>query len=103
MYPNRLGIAKFDRLEITCFEIFNDDGKFNHHEYWIDKTSFRYDTLLDELEREHETISRLLFRLGEEAFLESVLNWDPSSDKTRETFYSYLARQVKDWEDQPRV
>lgn len=103
MYPHRLGIARFDRLEITCYEIFNDDGKFDHHEYWIDGTSFRYDTLLDKLEREHDTLSRLLFKLGEESFLDSVLKWDPASAQTRETFYNYLARQVGDWEDQPRV
>lgn len=102
MYPNRLGIAKFDRLEIVCYEIY-DDGKLSHHEYVIGDTSFRYDGLLDELDRDYPTISRLLFALGENMFLGAVLSWDPSLDTTRDAFYSYLARQVKDWEDQPRV
>lgn len=103
MHPNRLGIAKFDRLEITCYEIVDADGVFSHHEYWIDGISFRYNSLLDKLDREYPTISRLLFALGEEAFLGSVLSWDPSQDTTRDAFYRYLARQVTDWEDQPRV
>lgn len=103
MHPNRLGIAKFDRLEITCYEIVHDDGEFSHHEYWIDGISFRYNGLLDKLEEEHPTVSRLLFVLGESAFLGSVLSWDPSQDTTRDAFYRYLARQVKDWEDQPRI
>ena len=103
MYPNRLGIAKFDRLEITCYEIFNDDGRFDHHEYWIDRDRFLYQDLLDKLDREHQTISRLLFVLGEEAYLASVLSWDPSKNTTRNAFYTYLASRVTDWEDQPRV
>jgi hypothetical protein len=103
MYPNRLGIAKFDRLEIVCYEIFGDDGKFSHHEYFIDRDSFRYDSLLDKLDREYPTISRLLFALGEGAFLGSVLSWDPSQDNTRDAFYLYLASRVKNWEDQPNV
>lgn len=103
MYPNRLGIAKFDRLEIVCYEIFDDEGKFSHHEYWIEQVPFRYDSLLNKLDREHPTISRLLFTLGEEAFLGSVLSWDPSQETTRGAFYKYLASKVADWEDQPRV
>lgn len=101
MYPNRLGIARFDRLEITCYEIFNNDGRFNHHEYWIDGSKLRYVDLLDKLDREHPTISRLLFVLGETSFLSSVLSWDPSKETTRDAFYQYLASRVKDWEDQP--
>ena len=102
MYPNRLGIAKFDRLEITCYEIFDDEGRFSHHEYWIDSAKYHYNSLLDKLDREYNTISRLLFALGETAFLGSVLRWDPSQNTTRDAFYKYLATQVKDWEDQPR-
>lgn len=103
MHPNRLGIAKFDRLEITCYEIVNDKDEFSHHEYWIDGHSFDYNSLLDKLDSDYPTISRLLFVLGESAFLTSVLTWDPSQDTTRDAFYQYLARQVTNWEDQPRV
>lgn len=102
MYPNRLGVAKFDRLEIVCYEINNDEGLFSHYEYWVNGGKFDYVTLLDILDEEYETISRLLFALGESAFLGSVLKWDPSQDRTRDAFYKYLASQVRDWEDQPR-
>ena len=101
MYPNRLGIAKFDRLEITCYEIFGDGKRFSHHEYWIDKSSFRYGSLLDKLDKEYPTVSRLMFALGEDAFLGSVLSWEPEKATTRDAFYRYLASQVVDWEDQP--
>lgn len=103
-YPDRLGIAKFDRLEIICYEVFNENGCFSHHEYLIGEESFNYRTLLQKLDDEHPTVSRLLFKLGEESFLESVLSWDASLDTTRDAFYKYLARQVKDWDegDQPR-
>ena len=103
MYPDRLGVAKFDRLEIVCYEIHDDAGSFSHHEYWIDRATFRYNGLLDKLERDYPTISRLLFVLGEHAFLGSVLSWDPAQDTTRDAFYTYLASKVIDWEDQPRV
>lgn len=102
MHPNRLGIAKFDRLEIVCYEI-HDGGQFSHHEYWIDGITFGYDTLLEKLNREYPTISRLLFKLGEQEFLDSVLAWEPEQATTRDAFYDYLASKVTDWEDQPRI
>jgi len=101
-YPNRIGVAKFDRLEVICFEIYDDDGYFSHHQYTAERKGFYYDSLLDYLDQRYPTVSRLLFALGEDAFLGSVLSWDASCNTTRNAFYNYLASQVFDWEDQPR-
>jgi len=101
MHPNRLGTAKFDRLEILCYEIFSDDGQFAHHEYWIEKRTFDYERLLAWLKDKHSSVFRLMFVVGESAFLESVLSWEPGESSNRDAFYLYLANQVADWEDQP--
>lgn len=101
MYPNRLGTAKFDRLEILCYEIFTEEGQFSHHEYWIEKLTFGYESLLEWLKDKHPSVFRLMFVVGESAFLGSVLSWEPGEDTNRDAFYLYLASQVTDWQDQP--
>lgn len=105
MYPNRIGFAVFGELVIECLEIYDDDGGFLDLEFRVDARYMTYNKLCEWLIPNYPTIARLLRALGREKFVQSVLDWDLSDDKTKPAFYRYAARvaDLEGWDDQPEM
>jgi len=90
MYPNRIGWAVFGDLEIECLEIFDDEGDFDHVEYRIEDCYYYFDELCDDLYEDYRSVAKLIKALGQDEFLDAVLEWDPYNNKTRDAFYRFL-------------
>lgn len=104
MYPNRIGFAVFGDLEIECLEIFDDLGKPSSFEFKVQGQYHSFASLCNFLRGQHPSIAKLLVALGREKFLNSVLEWNPADQATRDSFYNYLASVVNQsgkWDDQP--
>lgn len=104
MFPNRVGFAVFGNLKIECLEIFDDQGKLHSYQFKVNGQYLGFSALCDLLRSEYPSIAKLLTALGQNKFLDSVLDWEPSNPEVRDAFYCFIGRVAAiedEWEDHP--